>query len=83
VAGAAASTGTLQSPAWGHPPEGPASPLKVTSIEVIPVKVPAVEDAGASWVFVKLLTNRKGLVGYGEVYTLGIPFGPSNARADD
>jgi len=29
------------------------------------------------WFFVKLLTTRPGLVGYGEIYTLGVPFGPA------
>jgi galactonate dehydratase len=73
---AGASAVALRSPAWAQELQGIGRTLEVTGIEAIPVKVPASENAGSAWMFVKLLTNKKDLVGYGEVYTLGIPFGP-------
>jgi 2-dehydro-3-deoxyphosphogalactonate aldolase len=54
--------------------------LKITSIEAIAVDVPEEAKAGSLWLFVKLLTNKKGLVGYGEVYTLGVPFAPATLQ---
>jgi 2-dehydro-3-deoxyphosphogalactonate aldolase len=55
--------------------------LQITGIESIAVKVPEELESGSVWLFVKILTNKRGLVGYGEVYTLGIPFHPATLSA--
>lgn len=53
------------------------SSLRITGIETFAVEIPREAGAGSMWFFVKLATSRPGLVGYGEIYTLGIPFGPA------
>jgi L-alanine-DL-glutamate epimerase-like enolase superfamily enzyme len=55
--------------------------VAITGVEAIAVKVPPAAQAGSAWMFVKVLTNKPGLAGYGEVYTLGIPFSPAVLQA--
>ena len=57
------------------------SSLRIKGIETLAVNVPEEAEAGSMWFFVKLLTTRPGLVGYGEIYTLGVPFGPATLDA--
>jgi galactonate dehydratase len=77
LTGIGVATAALPSHTWGQTVRDSGRELEIKGIEAIAVKVPPSENAGKFWMFVKLLTNKKDLVGYGEVYTLGIPFGPS------
>ena len=74
--GMVAATATTSMQAWAQNLRDSGRGLEITAVEPIAVKVPHSEGAGSAWIFLRLLTNRKDLIGYGEVYTLGIPFSP-------
>ena len=74
--GMVAATATTSMQAWAQNLRDSGRGLEITAVEPIAVKVPPSEGAGSAWIFLRLLTNRKDLIGYGEVYTLGIPFSP-------
>jgi hypothetical protein len=70
----AAGVTAVRFPSWDENLQDNRRDIKITAIETIPVKVPEEVGAGQLWMFVKLVTNKKDLAGYGEVYTLGVPF---------
>jgi len=71
-----AATGTASMRAWAQNLRDSGRSLEITAVEPIAVKIPPSEGAGSFWMFLRLLTNKKDLIGYGEVYTVGIPFSP-------
>ncbi len=81
LATAAAASASLGIPSFAQSVTDSGRSLKITGIETFAVKVPPEAGAGSFWLFLKLTTNKKGLVGYGEVYTLGIPFGPATLQS--
>ena len=72
--GMVAATATTSMQAWAQNLRDSGRGLEITAVEPIAVKVPHSEGTGSGWIFLRLLTNRKDLIGYGEVYTLGIPY---------
>ena len=66
---------------WAQNVRDSSRSVAITGVEAIAVKVPPAAQAGNAWVFVKVLTNKRDLAGYGEVYTLGIPFSPTVLQA--
>jgi galactonate dehydratase len=65
---------------WAQNVRDSSRDVTITGVEALAVKVPPASHAGSAWMFVKVLTNKPGLAGYGEVYTLGIPFSPAVLR---
>ena len=78
--GMVAATAATNISAWAQNLRDSGRSLKITAVEPIAVKVPQSEGAGSAWIFLRLLTNRKDLIGYGEVYTVGIPSVPPFLR---
>jgi galactonate dehydratase len=76
MTGVGAAAAALPLHAWARTVRDSGRELAIKRVEAIAVKVPPSENAGRCWMFVKLLTDRPDLVGYGEVCTLGIPFSP-------
>jgi 2-dehydro-3-deoxyphosphogalactonate aldolase len=76
LTGIGVASAALPAHNWAQTIRDSGRELKITGIEAIAVKVPPSAGVGSCWMFVKLLTNKKDLAGYGEVYRLGIPFSP-------